>query len=181
MFQHRRLQQQFYTDTMFAQHKSLDQNTCAQIFSNESFFAAVYPMRTKAMAGQAFGEFIIDYGIPRQLMMDGASEQCKPNTEFMKKIKKYEIDYHLIEPERHNHNRAESVIRELKKKWFRVMSRRKVPKRLRVYGLRWVADIMQRSSNSVSRLRGRTPIEEVTGETPDITEYLDFGCYDSCR
>jgi hypothetical protein len=37
---------------------------------------------------------------------------------------------------------------------------------------------MQRSSNAVISLRGRTPIEEVTGETPDITEYLDFRFYD---
>lgn len=178
MFQHRRLQQRFFTDTFFAKHKSLDQNTCAQLFANESFFPAVYPMRSKAMAGQALGEFISDFGIPNQLIMDGASEQCKPNTEFMQKVKKYEIDHRLIEPERHNQNRAEAVIRELKKKWFRVMTRRLVPKRLWDYGIRWVADVMQRSVNSVRALKGRTPIEEVTGETPDISEYLDFGFYD---
>ena len=27
-------------------------------------------------------------------------------------------------------------------------------------------------------LHGRTPLEEVTGKTPDISEYLDFGFYD---
>jgi hypothetical protein len=27
-------------------------------------------------------------------------------------------------------------------------------------------------------LDGRAPLEQVTGETPDISEYLDFGFYD---
>jgi hypothetical protein len=27
-------------------------------------------------------------------------------------------------------------------------------------------------------LKGRTPMEALTGETPDISEYLDFGFYD---
>ena len=33
------------------------------------------------------------------------------------------------------------------------------------------------ASNSGS-LNGRTPMELITGETPDISEYLDFGFYD---
>ena len=27
-------------------------------------------------------------------------------------------------------------------------------------------------------MNGRTPIDKLTGETPDISEYLDFGFYD---
>ena len=37
---------------------------------------------------------------------------------------------------------------------------------------------MQRTASSAGTLDGRTPLEELTGETPDITEYLDFGFYD---
>ena len=39
----------------------------------------------------------------------------------MKTITKYDVDYHVSEPERSNHNAAEGVIRELRKKWFQTM------------------------------------------------------------
>ena len=178
MFQQRRLWQRFYTDTMFASHKSINGNTCAQIFANESFFATAYPMRSKAMAGQALGEFINDFGIPSELIMDGASEQVQPKTEMMRRIKKYDIKYHLSEPERYNQNRAEAVIREIKKKWFRICIRKKIPKRLWDYTLRWVCEIMQRTANTSQSAKGRVALEQITGETPDISEYIDFGFYD---
>jgi hypothetical protein len=34
------------------------------------------------------------------------------------------------------------------------------------------------TASSSGKLQGRTPIEAVMGETPDISEYLDFGCCD---
>jgi hypothetical protein len=37
---------------------------------------------------------------------------------------------------------------------------------------------MSLTANSSFSLDGRTPMEQVTGETPDISEYLDFGIYD---
>ena len=178
MFFQRRLKQKFFTDTMFMNYKSLDGNKAAQVFANQSFFVQAYPMASKAMAGQALGEFINDYGIMTELISDGAREQVAPNSLMMQKIRKYDIKHTTTEPHRHNQNRAEGVIRELKRKWYRTMMRHKVPKRLWDYGIRWCCDIMNRTSNSVYSLKGRTPLEELTGETPDISEYLDFGFYD---
>ena len=39
---------------------------------------------------------------------------------------------------------------------------------------------MQRTSGSASYLHCHTSLEEVTDETPDISEYLDFAFYDWC-
>ena len=39
---------------------------------------------------------------------------------------------------------------------------------------------MQRTVGSAGSLNYCTYLEEVTGETPDISEYLDFECYDWC-
>ena len=39
---------------------------------------------------------------------------------------------------------------------------------------------MQLTSTQVGGLNGRCPLERVSGETPDISEYLDFGFYDRC-
>ena len=46
------------------------------------------------------------------------------------------------------------------------------------YGLPYIAKVMQHTASYSNDLNGRTPIEKLTGETPDISEYLDFGFYD---
>jgi hypothetical protein len=58
------------------------------------------------------------------------------------------------------------------------MVKKKVPKRLWDYGFRWVCEIQNRTSNTARGLNGRCPLAKVTGESVDITEYLDFGFYD---
>ena len=71
-----------------------------------------------------------------------------------------------------------SDIREVKKRWFRQMTKRKVPKRLWDNGIVWVCEIMSMTANSAISLDGRASIEEITGEIPDTSEYLDFSFYD---
>ena len=155
MYNQRRLRgQHFYTDTLIGKYKSLSNNTCAQIFANKSFFVKAYPMEKKSMAGAALRQFIRDYGAPERLTFDGAAEQVKPKTEFMKHVRDYGIDYHLIEPHRPQQNRAETVIREVKKRWFRQMVKQKVPKRLWDYGIVWACEIMSLTLNNTFNLEG---------------------------
>lgn len=85
----------------------------------------------------------------------------------MKQIKKHQIDYHVSEPNRPDQNEMVSC-----------HDFKNVPKRLWDYGIKWVCQIMQRTLNSVFGLEERTPLEEVTGETSDISEYLDFQFFD---
>ena len=96
----------------------------------------------------------------------------------MHQIRKNGIEFHVIEPERHNKNPAESVIREIHWKWFRVMFRKKVPNKFWDYGMRWVCEIQQRTHLRSNRIDGGIPLEKLTGETQDISEYLAFGFYD---
>ena len=168
----------FYTDALFGRVKSISYNTCAQIFANESYFVKAYPMEKKSQAGQALRQFIRDFGTPEQLTSDGAAEQTGPKTEFMKNVRKSEIDHHISEAYRPQQKRAEAAIREVKRRWFRQMSRRRVPKRLCDYGIVWVCKVMSLTSNSSFNLDRRAPIEQITGETPDKSEYVDFSFYD---
>ena len=39
---------------------------------------------------------------------------------------------------------------------------------------------MQRTASSAGNLHDRTGLEKVTGETPEISEYVDFSFYDWC-
>ena len=37
---------------------------------------------------------------------------------------------------------------------------------------------MKITASFAANLQGRTPLEALTGETPDVSQYLDFGLYD---
>ena len=44
--------------------------------------------------------------------------------------------------------------------------------------MRWVAETASLTYSTADSLTGDIPLQKVTGETPDISEYLDFGLYD---
>ena len=88
MYDMKHLNSRFATDTFYADQKSLNQNTCAQIYSHKNGFTAVYPMEraTGDTIGQSLLNFGHDFGIPEHLTFDGASAQVGKNTLFMKTI-----------------------------------------------------------------------------------------------
>jgi hypothetical protein len=176
----KRLESRFATDTLWAEEKSLNQNKCAQIYSSKNGFAACYPMTraTGSEIGQSLNDFIHDFGAPSHLTFDGAQAQVGSKTMFMKTIRRYDIRFHVSSPRRPNENPVEGSIREIKKRWYRIMMRRKVPKRLWDYGLVWICETGNLSVSSSRYANGRTAIEMITGDTPDISEYTDFGFYD---
>jgi hypothetical protein len=73
-------------DTLIGKYKLVTNNTCAQVFAYESFFAKDYPMERQSLAGMALHQLICDFGVPEQLKFDGSVEQVKPKTDFMKLI-----------------------------------------------------------------------------------------------
>ena len=104
----------------------------------------------------------------------------KRGTTLMEQVRKHHINVHTTEPNRHNQSMVEGDIRELRKNWFRTMHRKCVPRKLLDYGLKWVSEVRVRTSSDAVDLNGRTPLELVTGDTVDISEYLDFSFYDWC-
>ena len=73
-------------------------------------------MDKKGKAGHALNKLCRDFGGPDHLTFDGSMEQTHKGTIFMKTIRHYNIDYQISEPDLHNHNPAEGVICELRKK-----------------------------------------------------------------
>jgi hypothetical protein len=55
---------------MFAKVKSIEGNTCTQMFATENFVYA-YPMLSKFFAWLGFQSFLDDIGVSRELVMDG--------------------------------------------------------------------------------------------------------------
>ena len=119
-----------------------------------------------------------DFGAPEHLTFDGAQAQVGQHTPFMKTLRRYDIKYHVSSPRRPNENPAEATIHEVKKRWYRVMRKKKVPQRLWDFGIVWICETANMTVSSSRYADGRTPIEMITGDTPDISEYVDFGFYD---
>ena len=178
LFGIRRLDYEIATDTIDGKVRSIHGDRYAQVFGSKEFFVAAFPMASKGDAGDMLDEFVRKYGAPKLLKFDGSKEQCGKNSKFQQIIRKYQIPYHIVEHERPNQNPAESVIRELKRKWYRILYKTNCPLRLWDYGLQWTAEIMNVTASNSGNLNGRTPLELITGETPDISEFLDFGFYD---
>ena len=171
----RRLNGDWFTDTLFSKVISIQGNVCAQVFTNGQF-TTVHPMDSKSKVAQALTEFADDVGIPDLLLSDGASEMIGPRTEFMKEVNRLKIRLRRSEVGRSNENyAAEREIGELKKRWRNRMLKHKVPPRLWDYGLIYESNILNRIPRGTNQ---RTGIELVTGETPDISEWLDFELYD---
>jgi hypothetical protein len=178
MFQRPRLQGIWATDTMDLRCTSVHGERYCQVFANTDFFAAAYPIVRKADCHEGLDAFFNDFGEMETIITDGSSEQTGSGTEFRRKLRSHRIDLKISEKDRPNQNPAEGTIREVRKRWYRMVFKSNCPKRLWTYGVPWTCSIMRLTASYAGRLQGRTPIEVVTGETPDISEYLDFGWYD---
>ena len=95
----------------------------------------------------------------------------------MKMINKYGTRYHVSIPRRPNKNPTEVTIREIKKRWYRIILKNKVPKIIWDYGLIWICEMVNLSVSSSQYESGKKPLDYITGETPDISEYLYFMFY----
>lgn len=179
-FDLKRLQGKFASDTLWGRKRSLHSNVAAQIYSHKCGFKALYPMRRAngENVGNTLNEFIRDFGAPSHLTFDGAAVQIGASTKFQETLKKSMIDHHISGPRRPDENPAEAAIRDLKLRWYRLQSKCNVPPRLWDYGMKWVCETENLMANSSKYCKGRTPIKIITGETPDISEYTDFGFYD---
>ena len=130
------------------------------------------------LSGYSYRDFSHDFEIPEYLTFDGYSAQVGRNTLFKKTVMKYDTHYHISGPCRPNENPSEGSIMELKKRCYRIILKNKVPERLQYYGLAWISKAGNLSVSSSRYASGRTPLEYITGETPNISEYLDFTFYD---
>ena len=180
MYGVKRLSGKFSTDTLWSDCKSLHQNTHGQIFSHKNGFSVCYPL--KQANGDSIGESLLDlihdFGVPEHLTFDGATAQEGKNTKFMKTIRKHQMKHKISGPRRPNENPSESAIREIKRRWYRVMDKKCIPPRLWDYVMVWVCETGNLTVSSSKYANGRTPVEIITGETPDISEYTDFSIYD---
>jgi hypothetical protein len=165
-----------YTDTMFSCIKSVRGYTCAQVFTDGYNFSRIYPMRAKGDAPHALMLFIHEVGIPKTILSDLALEETRG--EWSRIVKQYHIDHRTTEAKSPWQNRAEAEIGELKKMTRRFLKKTRAPAELWCFAIEWVSRIRSLIAHDTMLLNARTPEERVTGRTPDISEYANFGWFD---
>lgn len=172
---YRRIKETMHTDTVHSKHKSVLNNTCAQIYATESGATFAYPMTSKRLAGETLSSLCQDVGIPSRIFSDNAKEFVKPGTEFQKVANYYKIETSSIEPHTPKQNKiAEGSIGHMRKRWLHVQQTTGAHPRLWDFGLRWICEIM----TLTYRVKyGRTGSEVLTGDTPDISNHADFTFY----
>ena len=138
-----RLDVVWYTDTMDGRLTPTDGNRYAQVLSNKNNFASVWLMDSKSKAGDALRQFCNTFGVHDKLVFNGSKEKNANSTDFMKQLRSNNIEHQKAEPEWHKQNSAEGVIRELQRKWFRIMVRKIVLHLFWDYGIRMVGETMQ--------------------------------------
>jgi hypothetical protein len=163
----RRLNTMFYTDTLFSKVTSLRGMNAAQVYANKDM-VSVHPLASKASVDVSLQEFLERIGIPNAMISDGAAEQTGPNSKFRKLAQHLRIQMRMTEPYSLWQNKVERTI-GTNMVWL------SVPKRLWDYGLVYEGKLMSLISRSPE---GRTGVERITGDTPDISEFMDFGFYD---
>ena len=170
-----RLHCRLYSDTLFSECKSLLGNTCAQAFLvGDCGFSAIYGMPSKSEAGDKLNTFVKTYGIPEVLITDGAKEETMGTWNQVRK--KYLIHQNITEPHTPSQNKTELEIKALKNHYRRLMNNHNVPESLWDFGLKHTARI--RAHVARDSLDGRTPMELLTGSTPDISELIESTFYD---
>ena len=93
-------------------------------------------------------------------------------------MRTYDIKGHQNEAETQKYNRAEDAIRKCKRRWKQRIIKRRVPKRVWDFGIVWESEILSRMCRHGNQYTG---MERVTGDTPDISKWLDFKFYDICH
>jgi hypothetical protein len=138
-------------------------------------FPSSYRCQEKSEAGYTLQELIRDVGIPKGMHTDDAKELTLGT--WKKVCQGHGIAMSNTEAHSPFQNRTEGVIKEVKHHTQRFMSRTRSPKRLWEYCMVYVTDLRNRLALPLPQLNGRTPYEFLTGNTPDISEYLEFEWY----
>ena len=91
---------------------------------------------------------------------------------------KNEIKGYATKPNQSIRIPLEGCIQELQHRCLLKMFRTYCPRSLWCYGIPYVAKIMKITASFSANMQGRTLLEDLTVDTPDISQYLDFGFYD---
>jgi hypothetical protein len=176
MLKYNRLKCRMYSNTFFSNIVSIQGHKCGQLFTTDFGYCRFVPMKTKSDAGYALQDVLHDSGIPNHIHTDGAKELVQGKWKDI--CRDANIEMTQTEPHSPWQNRTEIEIRELKRHAKRFMARTKTPSPLWDYCCQYTTEFRNHLARPLPHLHGRTPHEVLTGNTPDISELLEFSWYE---
>jgi hypothetical protein len=171
--ENRYLATKMYTDTFFKEKVSARENTCAQLFVTAEGFVTGRPLKTKADAYTVLEYVCRKYGVPKLLVSNRAKEELLGD--WGRVLKQNLIQQSTSEPHSGWQNRCEDEIREVCKHFQCIMATNKCPEAFWDFALEYIIGVRQFVVRQAAD--NRSPIETITGETPNILEYMDFDFY----
>ena len=165
-----------FGDVLFGRCKSLRGNTCAAIFATAFHFVKAKAMQSESEVHFSLDDFFDKIGVPQRMTTDNAKAFVQGD--FNRKCRKAQCPQRQVEADIHNANQVETVIRELRRHYRRVMLETNAPEVLWDYCLEWCALVRSHTAHNIRSLDGRVPATRVTGDTADISHLAEFGWYD---
>jgi len=173
----RRRNEPVCTDTIFADVPAVDTNgqTCGQLFiGRKSLAAAVQGMRSKSEYPNALEDHIREWGAMDKIISDCAPEESEPRVQAI--LRAYMIEQWRSEPHYQHQNFCERRWGQIKRYTNWLMNWRNVPEDCWLLALEYVIDVMNHTAEE--SLKYRTPMEVLTGTTPDISKIPTFVFFD---
>ena len=165
------------TDTVHSDVAAVDTNgvSCAQIFvGRESLVVDIYGMKTDKQFVNTFLEVIRKRGAMDTLISDSAASET--SARVIDILRHLMINSWQSEPYFQHQNFCERRWQDVKRLTNWVMQYKGVAPDCWLLCLEYVADIM--NITAVQSLHWRTPIEKLTGQTPDTSIAMVFQFYD---
>lgn len=172
---YRRLKCTLYSDTFSSNVTSTRGHTKTQGFvCGDAFYVMHYPMKSEKHAAQGLKEFVHTIGIPAQVHTDNAKVETL--SEWKDFLASHWIKASVTEPYTAKQNKCEHEFGAVRIHARIVMEQTKCPEQLWDYVIQYVCYVRNRTARKA--LGDRTPIEVLTGDTPDISELFDFELYE---
>ena len=130
-------------------------------------------MRYKSEAGTILDRINWDVGVENEIFMDNAPKQTSYNTEMQRVERLARMEVRTTEPYYPWQNKAESVIKIIKVKAKRIIVQKNITKRVWYFGM-----VSEAETYSLTAGKDGLPdLERLTGDTIDISEWLEFEFY----
>ena len=177
---YKRLRGRTSADTFFSSVRSVRGYTCVQLFVALIFdFLWVKVLRRESQVPGSYQDFCNEVGMPNELITDNSKVQS--GKKFAKINRENRTKHIFSTPHCQNQNPAERKIQDVKHRAILVLYQSGAPLVFWCYAIQFVTDCLNHTSKS--KLDKSTPIEMLTGNTPDISmfryafwqpiEYLD--------
>ena len=160
------------TDTMYSDTPAIGNGAkaCQVYVGRSSLVTDIYPMMTDKYFFKTLEDCIRQRGAPEVLMSDNAKAQTGKKVQDITRM--YRTKHVTCEPHHQHQNFAENRIGTLKDMTNNVMDRSGCPPSCWLLALMYVTLLLNHLAHQ--SLNWRTPLEALTGQTPDISAFLEF-------